>query len=47
MDVDTKVCLRDFQEIVVSSCKNMYLVCDPAWHYGDLIDSQRLHTQLI
>jgi hypothetical protein len=30
MDVATKVCLYDFQEIVVPPCKNTYHVCDLA-----------------
>jgi hypothetical protein len=28
VDVATKVCLHDFQEIVIPLCKSMYPVCD-------------------
>jgi hypothetical protein len=28
MDVATKVCLHDFQEIAVPLCKNTYSICD-------------------
>jgi hypothetical protein len=35
MDLATKVCLHDFQEIVVSPCKNTYHVCDLALRGSD------------
>jgi hypothetical protein len=35
MDVATKICLHDFQEIVVPPYKNTYLVCDLALRGSD------------
>jgi hypothetical protein len=35
VDVATKVCLHDLQEIVVSPCKNTYPVCDLALRGSD------------